>query len=326
MLKYIGKRLLNLIPVVFLISVVIFGTIKCMPGDPVTAYLGSGSKVSAEQKEQIREELGLNKSLPEQYGIWIIKFVQGDLGRSMQYKLPVAEIIGDFVWNTFLINIVSLIVGICLSIPIGIRQATKKFSKFDNFWTVFSLLGVSVPSFFFALVLIFYIALPSGVIPVNGMQTPSLAMFGYSSIFEQISDIGLHMFLPVVVLAFGNFASLSRYVRSSMIDVINQDYIRTARAKGLKEKVVIYRHAFKNALVPLVTLLGMYIPALFSGSMILETVFLWPGLGKVLIDAITGQDQSLITACLMFSAILMILGNLLSDVLYSVVDPRVKVE
>lgn len=327
MLKYIGKRLLNLIPVVFLISIVIFGTIKCMPGDPVNAYLGSGSKVSLEQKEQIREELGLNKSLPEQYVIWITNFVKGDLGRSIQYKMPVSEIIGDFVWNTFLLNVVSLIIGVGISIPIGIRQATKKFSKFDNFWTVFSLLGVSVPSFFFALVLIFYVALPSnGVIPVNGMKTPTLAMFGYDNFFQEISDVGVHMILPVIVLAFGNFATFSRYVRSSMIDVINQDYIRTARAKGLKEKTVIYRHAFKNALIPLVTLLGMYIPSLFSGAMILETVFLWPGLGKILIDAINGQDQSIITACLMFSAILMVLGNLLSDVLYSVVDPRVKVE
>lgn len=327
MLKYIGKRLLNLIPVVFLISIVIFGTIKCMPGDPVNAYLGSGSKVSLEQKEQIREELGLNKSLPEQYVIWITNFVKGDLGRSIQYKMPVSEIIGDFVWNTFLLNVVSLIIGVGISIPIGIRQATKKFSKFDNFWTVFSLLGVSVPSFFFALVLIFYVALPSnGAIPVNGMKTPTLAMFGYDNFFQEVSDIGVHMILPVIVLAFGNFATFSRYVRSSMIDVINQDYIRTARAKGLKEKTVIYRHAFKNALIPLVTLLGMYIPSLFSGAMILETVFLWPGLGKILIDAINGQDQSIITACLMFSAILMVLGNLLSDVLYSVVDPRVKVE
>lgn len=326
MLKYIGKRLLNLIPVVFLMSVVIFGMIKFMPGDPVDAYLGANSKVSHEQKEQIREELGLNKSIPEQYVRWISKFVTGDLGESIQYKTPVASIIGDFVWNSFLLNIVSIIVAVLISIPIGIRQATKKFSKFDNFWTVFSLLGISVPSFFFALVLIYYIALPLGFLPISGMQDSTLAAFGYSSIFQELGDICLHMILPVTVMAFGSFASLSRYVRITMIDVINQDYIRTARSKGLKEKTVIYRHAFKNALVPFVTLLGMMIPGLFSGSVIIESVFLWPGIGKVLIDAIRGQDQSLITATLMFSAILMVFGNLLSDVLYSVVDPRVKVE
>ncbi|MEG1732145.1 MAG: ABC transporter permease [Longicatena sp.] len=326
MLKYIGKRLLNLIPVMFIISIVIFGTVKCMPGDPVTAYLGIGSKATVEQKNQIREELGLNKSYPEQYAVWITKLATGDLGQSIKFKEPVSSIIGTYVWNTFLLNLVSLVIGIGLSIPIGIRQATKKFSKYDNFWTVFSLLGVSVPTFFFALVLIFYVALPSGFIPVNGMRTPDMALFGYDSIFQEIGDVGIHMLLPAIVLAFGNFATFSRYVRSAMIDVINMDYVRTARAKGLKEKVVIYRHAFKNALIPLVTLLGLYIPSLFSGAMILESVFLWPGLGKILIDAITGQDQSIITACLMFSALLMVAGNLLSDVLYSVVDPRVKVE
>lgn len=326
MLKYIFKRILNLIPVVFIISIVIFGTVKSMPGDPVTAYLGAGSRATEEQKNQIREQLGLNKSLPEQYVIWITNMVKGDLGTSIKFKDPVSDIIGSYVWATFLLNFVSLIVGIALSIPIGIKQAVKKFSKFDNFWTVFSLLGVSVPTFFFALILIFYIAIPSGVIPVSGMRDATLSMFGYSSIFQEIGDVAKHMILPVIVLAFGNFATFSRYVRSAMIDVINQDYVRTARAKGLKEKVVIYRHAFKNALIPLVTLLGLYIPTLFSGAMILETVFAWPGLGKILIDSITAQDQSIITACLMFSAILMLLGNLLSDVLYSVVDPRVKVE
>lgn len=327
MLKYIGKRILNLIPVLILISIAIFGTIKCMPGDPVTAYLGNNSKATVEQKERIRVQLGLDKSLPEQYVVWITNFVKGDLGQSIQFKQPVANIIGTFVWNTFLLNFVGLIVGVGISIPIGIRQATKKFSKFDNFWTVFSLLGVSVPTFFFALVLIFTIALNSGgFIPVNGMRTPALALSGYNNVFQEIVDVAKHMLLPTIVLAFSNFATFSRYVRSSMIDVINQDYIRTARAKGLKEKVVIYRHAFKNALIPLVTLLGMYIPALFSGAMILESVFIWPGLGKVLVDAIQYQDQSIMTACLLFSAILMVAGNLLSDVLYSFVDPRVKVE
>lgn len=325
MAKYIGKRLLNLIPVLFLISVVIFGTIKAMPGDPVSAYLGIGSRATIEQKERIRDELGLNKSIGEQYVVWITNFVKGDLGNSIKFKAPVSEIIGTYVWNTFLLNFVALVVGLLLAIPIGIRQAVKKFSTFDNFWTVFSLLGVSVPTFFFALILIFFIALPFGL-PVSGMRTASLAMFGYANIFQNIGDVALHMLLPVIVLAFADFATFSRYVRSAMIDVINMDYVRTARAKGLKEKIVIYRHAFKNALIPLVTLLGLYIPTLFSGAMVLETVFYWPGLGKILIDAINTQDQSIITACLLFSAILMVAGNLISDVLYSVVDPRVKVE
>ncbi|OCN06168.1 diguanylate cyclase [Erysipelotrichaceae bacterium MTC7] len=326
MLKYILKRLLNLIPVIFIISILIFATVRSMPGDPVNAYLGMGSKVTPEQKEVIREQLGLNGSMPEQYIRWAGRLVQGDLGESIKYKKPVTALIGDYIWNTFLLNLISLIVAVIVSIPIGIKQATKKYSKFDNFWTVFSLFGISVPTFFFGLVLVFFLSLQLGLLPMNGMRDPIQAAFGYPNIFANIADVASHMIIPVIVLAFGSFSSLSRYVRNAMIDVINQDYIRTARAKGLKEKVVIYRHAFKNALIPLVTLLGAYIPSLFSGAMILETVFLWPGLGWILIEAINSRDLSVTTAVLLFSAVLMLLGNLLSDVLYSVVDPRIKSE
>lgn len=326
MLKYIGKRILSLIPVLFIISMVIFGTVKAMPGDEVTAYFGAGSKVSEEQREQVRELLGLDKSLPEQYVRWMGRMFQGDLGNSVTLKKPVSEIIGTYVWNTFYLNAISLIVALIFAIPIGIRQAVKKGSVFDNFWTVFSLLGISVPTFFFALILIFYIALNIPGMPINGMQDTMLAAFGYESVFQKIGDIALHSILPVTVLAFSSFATFSRYVRNSMVEVINMDYVRTARSKGLKEKVIIYKHAFKNAQIPLVTLLGLYIPSLFSGAVILESVFIWPGIGKVLIDAINRRDNSLVMACLMFSAVLMVLGNLLSDICYSLVDPRIKVE
>ena len=188
------------------------------------------------------------------------------------------------------------------------------------------MLGISVPTFFFALVLIFFIGLNIPGMPINGMRDTMLSSFGYSSIFQEIGDIALHSILPVIVLAFSSFASFSRYVRNSMVEVINMDYVRTARSKGLKEKTVIYKHAFKNAQIPLVTLLGLYIPSLFSGAVILESVFIWPGIGKVLIDAINQRDNSLVMACLMFSALLMLLGNLLSDICYTLVDPRIKVD
>lgn len=326
MAKYILKRIATMIPVLLIISVVIFGTVKSMPGDEVTAYFGAGSKVTAEQREHVRELLGLDKSLPEQYVRWMGRMVTGDLGSSVTLKKPVAEIIGDYVWNTFYLNVVSLIVALVFAIPIGIRQAVKKGSIFDNFWTVFSLLGTSVPTFFFALILIFFIGLNIPGMPINGMRDTMLASFGYDNIFQEIGDIALHSIFPVIVLAFSSFASFSRYVRNSMIEVINMDYIRTARSKGLKEKVIIYKHAFKNAQIPLVTLLGLYIPSLFSGAVILESVFIWPGIGKILIDAINQRDNSLVMACLMFSAILMLLGNLLSDICYSIVDPRIKVD
>ncbi len=326
MLKYIVKRIIALIPVLFIISIVIFGTVKAMPGDEVTAYFGPGSRVTAEQKEAVRKELGLDKSIPEQYVRWMGRALTGDLGQSSTMRKPVGEIIGKYVWNTFYLNALSLIVALIFAIPIGIKQAVKKGSVFDNFWTVFSLLGISVPTFFFGLILIYYVGLKIPGMPINGMQDPMLGSFGYSSTLQMIGDIAIHSILPVTVLAFSSFASFSRYVRNSMVEVINMDYIRTARSKGLKEKTVIYRHAFKNAQIPLVTLLGMYIPSLFSGAVVLETVFVWPGIGNILINAINQRDTSLVSACLMFSAILMVLGNLLADVCYSLVDPRIKVE
>ena len=326
MLKYIVKRIIALIPVLFIISIVIFGTVKAMPGDEVTAYFGPGARVTEERKAEVRKQLGLDKSIPEQYVRWVGRALTGDLGQSSTMRRPVGDIIGQYVWNTFYLNALSLIVALVFAIPIGIKQAVKKGTIFDNFWTVFSLLGISVPTFFFALLLIYYVALNIPGMPINGMQDLMLASFGYNSTIQMISDIAVHSILPVTVLAFSSFASFSRYVRNSMVEVINMDYIRTARSKGLKEKTVIYRHAFKNAQIPLVTLLGMYIPSLFSGAVVLETVFTWPGIGNVLINAINQRDTSLVSACLVFSAILMVLGNLLADVCYSLVDPRIKVE
>ncbi len=326
MWKYIGKRILTLIPVLIIISMVIFAVVKAMPGDEVTAYLGPGARVTAEQRENIRALLGLDKSQPEQYIIWIGRTLSGDLGTSVTLRKPVAEIIATYVWNTFILNAISMVLALLLAIPVGIRQAVKKGSVEDNFWTVFSLLGISVPTFFFGLVLIFYVALRVDWIPISGMRDTMLASFGYDNWWQELTDVLVHSLLPVIVLTFSTFATFSRYVRNSMVEVINQDYVRTARAKGLKEKTVIYKHAFKNAQIPLVTLLGLYIPSLFSGAVILETVFVWPGIGKVLIDAINQRDNALTMACLLFSAILMILGNLLSDICYSLVDPRVKVD
>lgn len=314
MIKYILKRLLVLLPVLLVISIVIFGTVKAMPGDEVTSYFGAGSRATEEQRDQVREKLGLGR------------VVTGDLGNSVSLKKPVADVIGPYVWNTFYLNALSLIIALLFAIPIGIRQAVKKGSFFDNFWSVFSLLGISVPTFFFAMLLIFFVGNNIPGMPINGMYDPMLKSFGYASVFQMIGDVAVHSILPVTVLAFSNFATFSRYVRNSMVEVINMDYIRTARSKGLKEKVVIYRHAFKNARIPLVTLLGLYIPSLFSGAVILETVFVWPGIGKILIDSINNRDTSLAMACLIFSAVLMVLGNLLADIAYSFVDPRIKVE
>ncbi len=326
MLTFIGKRLLQLIPTMLVISLLIFIVLDFMPGDPVQAYLGVGSEVSPARQEQIREQLGLNDPLPIQYINWLGRVATGDLGRSNTYNAEVSDVIFGFIWNSFLLNIFALIFALLIAIPVGIKSAVKKYGLFDNFFTVFSLTGVSMPTFFFALILIFVFARNIDWIPLNGMRTSIMAVRGYDSLWANIVDVGRHMLLPVTVLTMTSLATLTRYTRNSVIEVINQDYIRTARSKGLKEKVVIYKHAFRNALLPLITILGMWIPALFGGAILLETVFLWPGIGRVLLSGITGQDLSLVMATLVFYALLRVLGNLLADISYGFADPRVRVK
>lgn len=326
MLKYIGRRLLHLIPVLIIISIVIFTIVEIMPGDPVNAYLGQGSETTVEQQQQIRAILGVDQPAPVRYFKWLGRMVRGDFGKSIKYRRPVKDVMATFIWNSFILNIAAMVLAFAIAIPVGIRSAVHKYGWFDNFWTVFSLTGVSMPSFFFALLLVFYIAIPVKWIPLNGMRTVLLAAKGYPSKWAEIKDILIHMILPVTVLTISSLASLTRYVRNSVAEVINQDYIRTARSKGLTEKVVIYKHAFRNALLPIVTLLGMYIPGLFGGSILLETVFIWPGIGNVLFTSIGDRDYSMLMAANVFYAVLMLAGNLLADVAYAFVDPRVKVE
>lgn len=327
MLKFLGKRLLNLIPVMLIITIILFILLQLMPGDPVSAYLGQGSKTTPEQQQMIREQLGLDKSPAVQYFNWLGRTLKGDFGSSLKFRKPVSDVIGDYIWNTFILNIVSMVLAFAIAIPVGIKSAVKKYGVFDNFWTVFSLVGVGMPSFFFALLMIFFIAVPSnGAIPLNGMRTPVMAAVGYDSFMAEVIDVAKHMILPVIILTILSLAGLIRYVRNSVIEVINQDYIRTARSKGLKEKVVIYRHAFRNALIPIVTLVGMYIPSLFGGAILLETVLLWPGIGNILYTSVMGRDIWVVMAANTFYAVLMVLGNLVSDMSYALVDPRVKVE
>jgi len=327
MLKFLGKRLLNLIPVMLIITIILFLLLQLMPGDPVSAYLGQGSKTTPEQQQMIREQLGLDKGPVTQYFNWLGRTLKGDFGSSLKFRKPVSDVIGDYIWNTFILNIVSMVLAFAIAIPVGIKSAVKKYGAFDNFWTVFSLVGVGMPSFFFALLMIFFIAVPSnGAIPLNGMRTPVMAAVGYDSFMAEVLDVTTHMILTVIILTILSLAGLIRYVRNSVIEVINQDYIRTARSKGLKEKVVIYRHAFRNALIPIVTLVGMYIPSLFGGAILLETVLLWPGIGNILYTSVMGRDIWVVMAANTFYAVLMVLGNLVSDMSYALVDPRVKVE
>lgn len=309
-----------MIPVMLIISICIFGIIQITPGDPVGANLNPRS--TPEQKIAERHRLGLDKPVHEQYFNWLSRSVQGDFGESNLYKKPVKDVIGDFIWNTFLLNVVDFLLAFLISIPLGILCAVRKYSKFDNFWTVFSLFGISMPSFFFGLILIYVFSVHLKWTPVSGMVEAGSKTVGLGRALE----IAHHMVLPAIVLIIGSLASLLRYTRNGMLEVLSQDYIRTARSKGLSEKVVIYKHAFRNALIPIITLLGFYIPALFSGAVILEGIFRWPGLGMVMLDSIRVRDYNLMMTMLIFLALLTLLGNLFQDIGYALVDPRVKVE
>lgn len=309
-----------MIPVMLIISICIFGIIKMTPGDPVGANLNPRS--TPEQKAAERARLGLDKPIYQQYLMWLGRTAQGDFGESLTYKKPVVSVIGTFIWNTFLLNIVDFVIAFLISIPLGILCAVRKYSRFDNFWTVFSLFGISMPGFFFGLLLIYFFSVKLGVTPISGMVEAGTKNTGIMYGLEVVH----HMILPGLVLIIGSLAGLLRYVRNGMLEVLSQDYIRTARSKGLNEKVVIYKHAFRNALIPVVTLIGFYIPGLFSGAVILETIFRWPGLGLVMIESISARDYNLMMTMLVFLAFLTLLGNLFQDIGYALVDPRVKVE
>jgi peptide/nickel transport system permease protein len=320
MRQYITRRLLQMIPVLIGVSVVIFFILQLAPGDALTGKMDP--KLTPERKQELRHQMGLDQPVYKQYFRWAGGVLQGDFGESTNFKQPVGKVMNTYIWNTFLISVFTLILSVLISIPIGVVSATKQYSKFDGFFTIFALIGISMPSFFFGMLLIKVFAVDLQILPVSGMTTAGSTATGISYLL----DVGRHMILPLIVLTLGSVAGLMRYTRSSMLEVIRQDYIRTARAKGLKEKVVIYRHALRNGMIPVITLLGFWLPALFSGAFITESIFLWPGIGPIDIGAVSGRDYPLMMGINILFAVLTLFGNLIADVTYAVVDPRIRLK
>lgn len=318
--KYIGKRLLSLIPVILLISVLIFILINMIPGDPVMAMLDpeKTAAMTTEERndyvETMRAFLGYDKTPVERYFIWMKDtFLEGKFGYSIRFNKPVNEIIGNYIGRSFKVNIIGFFIAFLISIPIGITAAVKKNKFFDKAVTVLSIVGISLPSFFLALLLIMLFVITLKMLPFSGMSDPRGVIPDWK-----------YLVLPVMVIVLGSLASLVRYVRAAMIEVLKSDYVRTARAKGLAEKIVIYRHAFQNALIPVVTLIGMWIPALFSGSIVVEKIFAYPGMGYLLSEAYGYKDRAILQTALLFFGLLTLLGNIFIDVGYMVVDPRIR--
>lgn len=318
MKKYILRRLLMMIPVLFGISIFIFVLIHIAPGDPYSSMIDPS--VTEEDRENMLESIGYYDSIPVKYGKWISRAVQGDLGYSIRYSEPVVDVIGRRFGNTVLLTVSALIFSALVAIPIGVLSATKKYSIFDYLVTIISFIGLSIPVFFLGLLMIKFLAFDLKLFPISGMQSIGKDFTGLA----RIKDLAHHMVLPVLALGMINTASLMRYTRSAMLEVINQDYIRTARAKGVKEKVVIYKHALRNALIPVVTVVSMSLGYLLSGAILTETVFVWPGMGTLVFQSILNRDYPLVIASTMLLAVFILASNLLADILYAAIDPRIK--
>ncbi len=325
--RYLVKRFVYIVFVFFIISILMFFIYKSMPGDPVTMMLGesrNSMKPEAYQAlyDRTRQELGLDKPLVIQYLIWIGNMLTGDFGYSTQYKRQVVDVISTPMLNTLMLNALSMLVTFAIAIPLGIATAVRKNSVFDKFVQVITIVGYSLPSFIIALLFIFAFAVKIPIFPISGVRSAGFSGSGV----ELVLDTLWHMALPVIVLSISGIGSITRYVRAEMIDVLRMDYIKTARAKGLKEKTVIYMHAFRNALIPIVTIATAWVVTLFGGSVVIENVFLWPGLGQMLINGLLQRDFSIVLTMQMFYVVLSLTGNVIMDIAYTIVDPRVRLE
>jgi peptide/nickel transport system permease protein len=318
MTSYIVRRLLYMILTLLGASVLIFALYALTPGD----FVDSNPKLTEERKMELKAMYGLDKPVMERYFIWLGNAIRGDFGYSLQYQQPVASLLGQYIWNSFLIAAVSTVFIWLIAIVIGIVSATRQYSWFDSLVTVGAFAAMSFPSFFAGLLIIKFFAVDLGWFPPGGMLTTGSSVTGLAYLWEVLH----HMFLPVVVLTMLGVGSLTRYFRTNMLEVIRQDFIRTARAKGLKEKVVVYKHALRNALLPAITLLGFELPALFGGAIITEKIFNWPGVGQLYMQAFSVRDYPLLMGFTMFLAILTVVGNLIADLLYGVADPRVRLK
>ncbi len=302
--KYVLKRVLLLIPVLLGVSLLVFAIMSLTPGDPAQLILGENAPKAAVLK--LREEMGLNDPFFMQYFRFVKNAIMGDFGRSYTTGREVfGEIFARFP-NTLILAIIGIIISVCIGIPIGIISATRQYSFLDSFSMVIALLGVSMPVFWLGLMLILTFSVKLGWLPSGGYN-------GLSSII-----------LPAITLGVGSAAIITRMTRSSMLEVIRQDYIRTARAKGVTEKVVINKHALKNALIPIITVVGLQFGHLLGGAVLTESVYSWPGVGRLMVDAIRQKDTPTVLAAVVFLAAAFSVVNLLVDILYAYVDPRIK--
>jgi len=318
--RYILRRILVCIPLLFSITIAIFILINLAPGDPVDAMIDPVERVqmSPEGILALKRHYGLDKPVPVRYLIWLRELGRGNLGYSFFTGRPVSELLSARVPQTLRLAAIALVLQFSIGALLGVVSALRPYSWLDYGLTVLAFLGISIPNFFLAMAAIFVFAVKLGWLPSYGTHTLGQPL----SIWDQVR----HFILPATILAAHGTGSVLRYMRASMLEVMHQDYLTTARSKGLTERVVVFRHALRNALLPIITLLGLNLPFLFGGSIIIETMFAWPGIGRLAIEAINGRDYNVLMATSLMMAVIVMLSNLLADISYAVADPRIRYE
>ena len=321
--NYILRRLFGIIPLLLGISIITFSVIHLAPGKPTDLQTQLNPKISQQTRARLEKLYGLDKPLYVQYAAWLKRIVRLDFGTSFIDHRSVRSKIRETLPITLMINVLSILFILLIAIPVGIASATKRNSWFDRFSTVFVFVGFSMPSFWLAMLLIMLFSIKLGWLPISGLHSMN---YDQMSHFQRLTDFGRHIIMPVFIGIFGGIAGMSRYMRSNMLEVLNQDYIRTARAKGLSEFKVVYKHALKNAVIPLITILGLSVPGLIGGSVIIETIFAIPGMGRLFFQSAMSRDYPVIMGILTIGAVLTLVGNLLADICYGIADPRIKYE
>lgn len=303
------------IPLLFGISILCFGIIYLAPGNPTAMFMDP--TISPEAREAFLEQHSLNDPIYKQYFVWLGEILQGNLGYSLiKQGMPVSEMILARLPNTLLLMTVSTVIAFLIAIPMGVFSASRPYTKLDYTITSISFFGLATPNFWLGLVLIMIFSVQLGWFPTGGVATLNAPF----SILDRIH----HLILPAFVLATADMAALTRYSRSSMINVLSQDYIRTARAKGFKKRKVIYKHGIRNGLLPIITIFGLMLPSFVGGTVITEKIFNWPGIGLLFIDATFQRDYPVIMAGTMISSVMVVIGNLVADILYAIIDPRIE--
>lgn len=320
MTTFITRRILQTLAVILLLSYVCFYLMSLMPGDPVDMMVASNPKITAEDVARLKALYGLDQPVYKRYGHWISSITQGDLGYSRTYRVPVQELMGPRMWNTFLLSLISLVLSIAIAVPLGVFSALRPGSRMDYFMNLFSFAGISIPSFWLAIVLIIIFAVKFPLLPAGGTQTIGVESAGF---WADLLDRSKYLILPVLSLSIQQIGRFSRFTRSAMLEAMRNDFIRTARAKGLSRKVVIWNHGFRNALIPLITILALSFSGLFSGAILTETVFAYQGVGKLVYDSIIGNDYNVAMISFVISVSMVLLMNLLADILYGFADPRI---